>query len=312
MKVMVTGASGFLGRYVVASLLNSGFNVVAVSREKSGHIDDVEYIPFDLLDPGGHHELIRSAGATHLIHLAWYAEHGKYWSSSLNLDWVQATARLAQAFCEVGGQHIIAAGTCAEYDWSEGYCRETMTPVRPDSVYGTAKATTHRLLEALAESFSVRCAWARIFFPFGAGENRERLVSALIDALRGTRAPFGVNGACSRDFLHASDVAEGLKALLAARAHGAFNISAAEPVQIRELVEMLARQLHASPDPILELPSSRVNEAMLVVGDNARLRSLGWKPQLSMSEGLLRTIQEIDGAGTPPSGRRTDDKLPSL
>ena len=302
MKVMVTGASGFLGRYVVASLVRSGFNVVAVGRETSPSIDAVEFIPFDLLqrDP---HELVRTAGATHLIHLAWYTEHGKYWSSPLNSEWVQATANLAQAFSQMGGQHIIAAGTCAEYDWSEGYCLETTTPLKPNSVYGNAKDTTHRLLTGLSETYSVPFAWARIFFPFGAGENRERLVPALIDALRGLRPPFGVNGACSRDFLHAFDVAEAFKALLIARAHGAFNISSAQLVQIRELVEMLASQLHADPAPILELPCSRANEAMLLVGDNARLRSLGWKPQLSLFQGLLRTIQEI-GNATPPAVRQ--------
>jgi nucleoside-diphosphate-sugar epimerase len=297
MKVMVTGASGFLGRYVVASLLRSGFNVIAVGRETSSSTQAVEFIPFDLLerDP---HELVRAAGATHLIHLAWYTEHGKYWSSPLNSEWVQATTMLAQAFCQMGGQHIIAAGTCAEYDWSDGYCFEATTPLKPNSVYGNAKDTTHRLLTGLSETYSVPYAWPRIFFPFGAGENRERLVSAVIDALRGVRPPFGVNGACRRDFLHAFDIGEAFKTLLVARAHGAFNISSAQPVQIRELVELLARQLQADPAPILELPGSRPNEPMLLAGDNARLRSLGWKPQLSLLEGLQRTIQEINYPAT--------------
>jgi nucleoside-diphosphate-sugar epimerase len=311
MKVMVTGASGFLGRYVVANLVRSGFSVVAVGRETPQSMDAVEFIPFDLLQ-GDPHGLVSAAGATHLIHLAWYTEHGKYWSSPLNSEWVQATANLAQAFCQTGGQHIIAAGTCAEYDWSEGYCVETTSPLKPNSVYGNAKDTTHRLLTGLSETYSVPCAWARIFFPFGAGENRERLVPALIDALRGVRSPFGVNGARSRDFLHAFDVAEGFKALLVARAHGAFNISSAQPVQVRELVEMLARQVHADPAPILQLPGSRVNEAMLLVGDNTRLRSLGWKPQLSLFEGLLRTIQEIDNAKIRLSANGNHEKLSTL
>src|SRR5438552_1392217 len=79
MKVMVTGASGFLGRYVVASLLRSGFNVVAVSRER--RVDGVEFIPWDLLQRGDPRGLVVAAGATHLIHLAWYTEHDRYWSS---------------------------------------------------------------------------------------------------------------------------------------------------------------------------------------------------------------------------------------
>ena len=119
MKVLITGASGFIGSYVLKCLESSNINAVVVGRTRpAGYLGD--FIKTDLLEISDFNNLISNANASHLIHLAWYAEHGSYWTSSLNLRWVESTIKLAEAFCLAGGQHIVAAGTCAEYDWNYG------------------------------------------------------------------------------------------------------------------------------------------------------------------------------------------------
>ena len=293
MKVLLTGASGFLGRHVLHSLRQRGIDTVLLCRQPPADPKVTAWIAADLLASTDWVALVAQAQATHLLHLAWYAEHGRYWVSPLNLRWVDATVQLTEAFCQAGGQQVVVAGTCAEYDWSHGYCREESTPLHPATLYGVAKDAARRLVMAVCQQHQIPCAWGRVFLPFGAGESPQRLIPSLIAALRGQRAPFGVNASAYRDFLHASDVAEGLLTLLQQGAQGAYNISSGQPVQLQALIRQLAELLHAEPAPLLALASERSGEPALLVGDPQRLQALGWRPALSQAQALKQTIQEV-------------------
>ena len=277
MKVAVTGATGFLGRYVLSQLRQDGLDTVVVGRScPAGH--QGAFIQADLLQVNDFAVLVAQTQATHLVHLAWYAEHGKYWSSPLNLRWLEASVRLVEAFCAAGGQKVVAAGTCAEYDWSCGYCREDTTPLTPSSLYGTAKDATQRLLAAVCASTETPFAWGRIFLPYGQGEDNRRLIPSLVEVFRGKRPPFGVNASAYRDFLHAEDVARGFVRLLLSDAAGSYNISSGQPTQIAEVVRLLANTLNGDPDVVLDLSTERPGEPEMLIGDNRKLKALGWRP----------------------------------
>ena len=292
MKVLLTGASGFLGRYVVRSLQQRGIDTVLLGRQPTDDQKTTAWIAADLLASPDWSALVEQAQATHLLHLAWYAEHGQYWTSPLNLRWVEASVRLTEAFCQAGGQQVVVAGTCAEYDWSHGYCREESTPLQPTTLYGVAKDSARRLVMAVCQQHHIPCAWGRVFMPFGMGESPQRLIPSLFAALRGQRAHFGINASAYRDLLHASDVAEGLIALLQSGAQGAYNISSGQPVQLEALVRQLAQALHAAPEPLLTMTSERPGEPALLVGDSQRLRALGWRPARSLEQALNQTVKE--------------------
>jgi nucleoside-diphosphate-sugar epimerase len=289
MKVLLTGATGFIGRHALAALQQAGVDMLAIGRKRPNV--DVSFLEVDLLATPDLSAVIRQAQATHLLHLAWYAEHGKYWTSSLNLRWVEASVRLVEAFCVSGGRHVVLAGTCAEYDWAYGYCREDSTPLESATLYGTAKDATRRLCMSVCAQHQIPCAWGRIFLPFGPGEASARLIPALIAALRGQTPAFGINAMAYRDFLHASDVAAAFLCLLTKGASGAFNICSGEPVRLSQVVTTLAEILGADPTPILNLPSERIGEPVLLVGDNRKLKHLGWHTMLTLREGLEQTLR---------------------
>ena len=324
MKVLLTGANGFLGRYVLRLLQQSGTAVVALGRTRPPDCGASAFIAADLLAGNDFAALARQAGASHLLHLAWVTEHGQYWTSPLNFRWVDATTRLVQAFCETGGKHVVVAGSCAEYDWGSGLCNEDTTPLSPATVYGVAKDATRRLVEVLCVQHGVRCAWGRVFFPFGAGEGPARLVPQLVDALQGRLAGFGVNAPALRDFLHAQDVARALLALLRCPATGSYNVSSGRPVQIGELVRTLAQLTGRDPLCILGQPSERAFERpqpwlcqaprggtrklgsgpafscepAALVGDNLKLQALGWRQELTLGQGLQRMLHDLSVAGS--------------
>ena len=158
MRVLLTGASGFLGRYVLDSLRRQNIETVIVGRQPVPDNTFANFIKADLLTTPDFSWLVKDAKATHLLHLAWYAEHGKYWTSPLNLRWVEATTRLVEEFCKAGGKQVVIAGTCAEYDWSHGYCREDSTPLNPATLYGTAKDVARRLAMAVCAQYQIPCA----------------------------------------------------------------------------------------------------------------------------------------------------------
>jgi nucleoside-diphosphate-sugar epimerase len=292
MKVLLTGANGFLGRYVAECLAGHGIATVAIGRHRPDGQGIGSFIEADLLAGPDLDRLADEASASHLIHLAWYVEHGKFWASPLNLRWVDATSRLVEAFVSSGGKHVTIAGTCAEYDWSHGCCVEDQTPLTPSNLYGVAKDATRRLSTAICGMHGVPLAWGRIFLPFGTGEPPGRLVPSLMSSLQGQRPPFSVNGDAERDFLHASELAEAFVQLARQEATGEFNICSGRPRRIADVVRELARLLDADPQPILSLSAERPGDPALLYGTNTRLTGLGWSPRLSLEQGLQRVVGE--------------------
>lgn len=288
MKVLLTGANGFIGHYVLKALEHHGTAMVAVGRTRPQA--SIPFIEADLLKINDFAPLVQKAQATHLLHLAWYAEHGKYWTSPLNLRWTEATARFVETFCIFGGQRVVIAGTCAEYDWTHGYCREDSTPLNPATLYGTAKDAARRLVMAVCAQHKVPCAWGRIFLPFGLGESVSRLIPSLVEVFRGARAPFSVNTQVYRDFLHASDVAEGFVRLLLQSDTDTYNICSSEPTRLAEVVKTLASIMDADPAPVLALTAKRSGDPLLLVGENLKLKALGWRPALTLAQGLEQTL----------------------
>jgi len=295
MKVLLTGAGGFIGTHLLRLLRQRGIDHAVAGRHRPAGLSNAAFWPIDLLDASRDLSWMRAVDATHLVHLAWVTEPGSYWTSPMNQRWVEASVRLVQSFCLAGGQHVVAAGSCAEYDWSHARCDELGTPLKPATVYGAAKNACRKRLQVVCAEHGVALAWARIFFPFGSGEDTRRLLPSLIKALRGAAAPFGVNGDTARDFVHVSDVATALLAMLQPAASGPYNVSTGEPVRIADIVRFVARSLSADPRPLLALPCLRDAGPAVLAGDNGRLRSLGWQPATSLDAAIADTVRACIG-----------------
>lgn len=284
MRVLLTGATGFIGQYVARKLHAADIDFVTVGR--TPNYVGREHIPADLLRATDYSQVVLSARATHLIHLAWYAEHGKYWSSPFNIDWLKATTDLVDTFCRLGGQHVTISGTCAEYDWTYGYCIEGVTPTNPSTIYGMAKDSTRRICQNICSQYAVPLAWGRIFFPYGRGEVTSRLLPSLSAVFQGKRDPFGINGTHYRDFLHVSDIASALMFLSVMEADDVINIASGEATRLQDVVQLLASKMSSDPRRILQLMPARIGEPAFLIGASGKLAALGWKKTVSLEQGL--------------------------
>ncbi len=199
-RVLLTGATGLIGRATAAALAGLGAEVIALSRSGRSVPGAVRAVACDLLDMGAMTRAVGDARATHLVHLAW-ADGADRWHSPVNDDWAGATSTLLQCFADGGGRRALIAGSCAEYDWTgPGLLAET-APLRPATRYGQAKARAGEAARAAAPGLGVALVWARPFFVFGPGEPEGRLVGDLVRGLRAGRAwwtaPTGCSGAIS-------------------------------------------------------------------------------------------------------------------
>lgn len=292
-RVLVTGASGFVGRPAVGALAARGFDVHAVARTPPTTRDPgITWHAADLLDQCARRTLVEAVGASHLLHLAWYAKPGAFWAARENAPWVAATVALVDEFASAGGHRATFAGTCAEYDWSARMPLAESAPLAPETYYGVCKDATRRVVEGLAEIRGLSVAWGRIFFLFGPHEDPRRLVANVARSLvAGERAATSA-GTQRRDFLHVEDVAGGLAALLASSVTGPVNVASGEGVTVRRIVETLA---HAAGSPqLLDLGGlpTRGREPHEITADVTRLREeVGFRPKRSLREGLEETLR---------------------
>jgi nucleoside-diphosphate-sugar epimerase len=259
----------------------------------------------DLLDPAAAQAVVAAAAPERLLHLAWYAEHARFWTSPENLRWVEATLRLLRAFADAGGRRAVVAGTCAEYEWTpEGGVLSEDAPLRPATLYGAAKDATRRVAEAFSGVSDMELTWGRVFLLYGPGEPPGRLVPRVTRALlAGEEAEVGPPDLV-RDFMDVEDVAGAFAALLDSRVTGAVNVATGEPTRIGEIVDTIA-DLVGRPELVRRgaLPA-RPGEPSTLVADARRLREeVGFSPRISLRDGLATTIDWWRSESRSEAGR---------
>jgi nucleoside-diphosphate-sugar epimerase len=292
-KVLLTGAGGFIGRHCLPFLKADGYEIHSVSSRGDSISDqDVYGHVADLLDTEHVENLLKEICPTHLLHLAWYTVPGKYWNARENLHWVRASLDLLQSFSKYGGLRVVQAGTCAEYDWTEGLCSELETELSPSTLYGTCKHALRLMTEAYAGETGLSAAWGRLFFLYGPHENSDRLVASVIRSLLKNEAARCSHGNQRRDFLFVEDAAAAFVALLGSDVRGPVNIASGQAPELKEIIHRIAEKINRSE--LVQLGTIPVDPAdpPLLVADVERLRKeVGWSPRFDLDQGLETTIQ---------------------
>lgn len=289
-KILVTGASGYIGDPTTRALVASNCDVHIIGR-KDPAIAGTTFHRVDLLQPEDLRATIEATGAELLLHLAWSVTPGKFWTDLANCDWVAASLKLFRAFAEAGGRRIVGVGSCAEYDWSTSPLIESTSSVSPGTLYGKAKASVWSLLEAIGQQEGLSVAWGRLFFLYGPGEPQGKLMADAVNALLEGRTLATTPGLQKRDFIYVEDAAQALAMLAQSSTTGAVNIASGQSIPVRELLEHVEAATKTTGLITFGARPFSGGEPMELAADISRLRDeVGFTPLYSLTDGVARTV----------------------
>jgi len=297
MKVLITGASGFIGSYVARLLVTEGYQVQAIIRESSDlwRIQDIlpsiDCLYSDLLDFASINTYLEEVKPDMAIHLAWYVFAGKHLNAQEHLDSLQASLNLVTQLHAVGCQRFIGVGTCVEYDFSFGYLSESSV-TKPLTLYAATKLSLSLILEQLASVTGMSTAWLRLFHQYGPREDTRRLVPAIITSLLKNEVVKTTLGEQMHDFLHTEDVASAILAVARSPLTGVVNIGSGQPIPVKEIVLQISHIL-GKPELINfgALPY-RPNYPMFTCANNSLLKEkTDWRQKYDLHSGLQNTVE---------------------
>lgn len=276
MRVLLTGATGFIGSHVARELLNRGHDVIAKTRigTNRSRIADLENLS---LQDGP----IDFQGIDLVIGLAWVTTPGIYLESLENLGClVESKKLLAQAGCRT-----LFAGTCFEFDTSLGVLSED-SPVNPTSLYAKMKNELRKEVEQHPNSV-----WLRFFYQYGPMEDPRRFVPGIIRSLLSGKEANLSFGEQRRDYLHVEDVARAVVDIAESELTGCVNVGSGYAPTVKEIADTIGK-LTGRPE-LLKFGAIPYwdGEPMLIMAKNERLRSTGWAQKKSLSEGLAETVE---------------------
>jgi nucleoside-diphosphate-sugar epimerase len=296
-KVLLTGATGFIGAPVARELALAGHEVHAMvvpNDAGRARLSDVSakmrFHDADLLDRRAVRACVADVRPDLAIHLAWYAVPADYIHHEINYDLVAASVHLAQKLFDVGCKRLVAAGTCFEYDLSREAPLREDAPVAPFTVYGACKLALFGMLRELARARKASFVWPRFFFLYGPHEPAPRLVPAVARALLGGERARVSKGDQVRDFSHVADAARAVAAVAASDLEGAVNVGSGEPTPVREVVRAIAEICGGVDRVDWGAVAQREGDPAYVCADTTRLRSTGFEPRFDLRAGLADAV----------------------
>jgi len=293
-KVLVTGASGFIGSRLIPRLLEAGHELTLLSRREFVGIGyrNLEAI---ISSPDQWPRTLEKRSFDACVHLAWIATPGLYLTSAENESLAETTTALAETLFKGGLKHFIATGTCIEYasGLGEGVrCIENETSVNPVFPYAIAKNSAREGLQRLAATHGAEFSWARVFYAYGSEEPSSKTVTMFIRTLLSgerlvLRHPHSI-----KDFIHVDDIAGALAHFVNRhRGEGVVNIGSGCATTIRALASQVARELGANESLIQDGGETVVDPYSYHVADITKLRAAGWNSHISLLDGIGEMVK---------------------
>lgn len=292
-SILITGATGFIGRACLDVLLDKNWEIHAIYHKRPP-LDNhkIYWHTADILDHASVTQLIKQISPTYLLHLAWIVDHQVFWSTDKNIDYIAATVHLYHQFSLHGGQKAIFLGTCAEYDRVYTDCDEEATPLNPTTLYGLCKKQTLELLNQLKLNHPdfAKFSWIRLFNIYGPHEHPDRLIPYIFLSYLKGKTPVLNNPYAIRDHIYVENIAILLIHLLEQETPVVINFGSGFISSIDDIANYIHQTYFKS------FPAPNKTQQNTIVTDRlvpllARLKNLNLPPLVSLEVSLDKTYQ---------------------
>lgn len=301
-RVLVTGATGFIGRAVIPRLLAEGAQVLALTTrpQRVKELWDIETA--DIIREADRllTSTISRFEPDSLLHLAW--SRLPDYSADACLSNVEASMRVIRLALIGGVSRFVGAGSCWEYGDLQGLLSEDMT-IAPRSLFAQSKSCIQEMMARAAAESGAEARWARIFYAYGPGQRETSLIPTAVKAWLAGSPPDLRDTARAIDLILVDDVAAGLATLtLREGPSGVFNLGSGSAVRVADIVEHVRGQVQAARPAVAPGPTTSGGAAWADIG---RMRqSFGWEPHVSLTDGIRLVISEWTPA-TPTGNTST-------
>ena len=295
-RTLVIGGRGFIGTHLVSALLEAGSLVTSLSLSGGAgrsERESVEYLTADLRSPESLGKVLAGRGFDYVINAGGYIDHRLYFSGGRDLiaQHFLGTMNLLDLVAGRDLKGYVQLGSSDEYGPLDPPQGEDMREM-PISPYSAAKVASAQLLQMLHRSEGVPAAVVRLFLSYGPGQEGSRFLPQVIKGCLADRVFKTSEGMQLRDFCYVTDVVKAiLLAMVVKEAHGrVINVASGRPVSIREVIERVVSLVGGGKPDFGRVPY-RIGENMALYADTARAAEiLGWRPLVSLDEGLKKTI----------------------
>jgi len=276
LKILVTGATGFLGRHIVRWLINNGYDVIATSTSENkakafDWYDKVTFIPCDYFTEK--HNFYEYFGKPEIIiHTAWKNLHD--YMGYVQIENLISSMHLLSDFIHINRTKIVVVGTDKEYGRQNG-CLSENSSINPNTSYGFAKDLLRRYLEFHSNQNGGDWNWIRLFFVYGDGQDSRSLLPQLEKAISNGEKEFPMSpGNQLRDYLPITTAAEYICKISLSQINGVVNCCSGKPISIKSLVESQIKILHSDIVPKYGVYPYSACEGMDFWGDDKKLREI--------------------------------------
>lgn len=293
MRILVTGGSGFIGRHLLPLLERHQLLLIG-RNEPRIRPPNATYVHGDLAEAASWRDAAREFSPEACIHLAWTGLPD--YSLPRCLENFDSSVRLFELLGDMGCRKIFAAGTCWEYGNLQGRVGEMDSP-NSMNLFASFKTALRLVGESLAASRGLSFVWGRLFFVYGPGQRETSLIPSCYQALKKGRSPRVNNPDAVNDFIHVSDVARAIQALIeSSGVSGVFNIGSGMPTGAGEVCRLVSRHVGgAGLCTEANAPSASDGQGAWADVSHIRART-GWTPRLTLQAGIEQTLDSWKGA----------------
>lgn len=308
MKIVVSGATGFLGSWICRVLANR-FDVVALVRPNSNiyRLEGISPIVISKVAETHWGSFLESSNAHAWLSLDWHGVSNVDRNEEFQKNNVDRLDSLCSKVKSI--PIIVGTGSQAELGPINDLISEEL-PDAPTTKYGEAKVSARKVMKSHAEAFGSKFVWARIFSTYGALDSNDWLIPATIDSLiKGQRMPL-TRGDQEWSYLHAYDLARAFEAIITETdLHGIVNVGNPETVQIRKVAQLIGRKLGREDLLGFGEVEYRPDQVMKLAPRCESLIKHGWEPRIALEDGISHLIKWMSRQPNEPLRCKNGESL---